>query len=102
MVAVTVRAQAPVATRQAGTSPRAVRATSTPAKPVASVQQQKLMAAVTSGVAATMATPLMADASTMTPSLASLLNSVVAGGLVLAILFGAVTTVASFDRLSRR
>jgi hypothetical protein len=59
------------------------------------------MAGVTAGVAAMLANPLVAEAA-VTPSLKNLLNSVVAGGVVLGLIVFAVTTVSTFDTISRK
>ena len=58
-----------------------------------------MAAAVTVGVATMMANPLVAEAA-VSPSLKNLLNSVVAGGVVLAVIAGAVTAVSNFDQVS--
>lgn len=60
-----------------------------------------LPAGVTAGLVAMMAHPLYAEAS-VTPSLKNLLNSVVAGALVLGLILGAVTVVSNFDPVSRK
>ena len=54
------------------------------------------MAGVTVGVAAMMANPLVAEAA-VSPSLKNLINSVLAGGVVLAGIVTAVTRVSNFD-----
>lgn len=54
---------------------------------------------VTSGVA--LSSPLAAHAAA-TPSLRNLLYSVLAGGTVLFVLFGAVSIVAQFDPVNRK
>lgn len=59
------------------------------------------MAGVTVGVGAMMAHPLVAEAA-VTPSLKNLLNSVVAGGLVLGAIALAISTVSSFDPVNRK
>lgn len=64
-------------------------------------RQVALSAAVTAGVAALMANPLVAEAA-VTPSLKNLLNSVIAGGIVLAAIAGAVTAVSAFDPVARK
>jgi hypothetical protein len=63
--------------------------------------QEKVMAGVTVATGTMLAHPLAAEAA-MTPSLKNLLNSVVAGGLVLTIIFGAIVLVSQFDPVSRR
>jgi hypothetical protein len=62
---------------------------------------EKVMAGVTVGVGAMMAHPLVAEAA-VTPSLKNLLNSVVAGGLVLGTIALAISTVSSFDPVNRK
>ena len=57
-------------------------------------QQEQLVAGVTVGVAAMMAHPLVAEAA-VTPSLKNLLNSLVAGGLVLGAIVLAITGVSN-------
>lgn len=59
------------------------------------------MAGVTVGMGAMMAHPLVAEAA-VTPSLKNLLNSVVAGGLVLGAIAVAVSAVSSFDPVNRK
>lgn len=71
-------------------------------KTVASSDKHTQIAAgVTTAVGAMLANPLYAEAA-VTPSLKNLLNSVVAGGVVLGLIFGAVTAVSSFDPLDRK
>jgi len=53
------------------------------------------------GVATMMTHPLVAEAA-VTPSLKNLLNSVVAGGVVLGAIVAAVSAVSSFDTISRK
>ena len=62
---------------------------------------EKVMAGVIVGVGAMMAHPLVAEAA-VTPSLKNLLNSVVAGGLVLGTIALAISTVSSFDPVNRK
>lgn len=57
--------------------------------------------AATVAVAA-LATPELAQAATMNPSVSNLLNSVLAGGVVGGLLIGAVSLVAQFDPVNRR
>lgn len=57
-------------------------------------------AAVTTAVAAALASPLAAHAE-VTPSLKNLLNSVIAGGVVVAAIVVAVTAVSGFDPVTR-
>jgi Photosystem II reaction centre X protein (PsbX) len=64
-------------------------------------QQLALPAGVAAGMAAMMAHPLAAEATSVTPSLRNLLGSVAAGGAVLAAIFFAITTIASFDPVAR-
>ena len=73
------------------------------ARPVAALAKkdvEKVAAAVTVGVGAMMANPLVAEAA-VTPSLKNLLNSVVAGGVVLGGIAVAVSAVSSFDRIRK-
>eukprot|EP00884_Botryococcus_braunii_P016242 jgi/Botrbrau1/3300/Bobra.174_1s0062.1 len=71
---------------------------------VASSEERKQMielpAAVTVAIGTAMASPLAAQAG-VTPSLKNLINSVIAGGVVLGLIFGAVTLVAGFDPVKR-
>ena len=60
----------------------------------------QLPVAVTTGLAAVLATPLMAEAD-VTPSLKNLLYSVVAGGTIAVIIAAAVTGVSNFDKTKR-
>lgn len=64
-------------------------------------KREALVAGVTMGVATMMAHPLVAEAA-VSPSLKNLLNSVVAGGVVLGGIAFAVTAVSSFDTISRK
>ena len=48
-----------------------------------------------------MANPLVAEAA-VSPSLKNLLNSVIAGAVVLGGIFAAVTAVSSFDSIERK
>lgn len=48
-----------------------------------------------------MANPLVAEAA-VTPSLKNLLNSVIAGGVVLGAIAGAVSAVSAFDPVNRK
>lgn len=59
-------------------------------------------AVVATVAAAALATPQFADAATMNASVSSLLNSVLAGGVVGGLLVGAVSLVANFDPVNRR
>ncbi|GBG00095.1 hypothetical protein Rsub_12916 [Raphidocelis subcapitata] len=67
-------------------------------------KQERTMAAVSagviSGVGAMMASPLVAEAA-VTPSLKNFLYSLVAGGVVLAGIAGAITAVSTFDPVKR-
>jgi hypothetical protein len=58
------------------------------------------MAGITVGVATMMANPLVAEAA-VTPSLKNLLNSVVAGGVVLAGIATAISAVSNFDQIRK-
>lgn len=62
----------------------------------AAKKQEALVAGVTVGVATMMAHPLVAEAA-VSPSLKNLLNSLVAGGLVLGAIALAITGVSNFD-----
>lgn len=55
---------------------------------------------MTATVGTILASPLVASAE-VTPSLKNLLNSVVAGGVVLAAIAAAITAVSSFDPVNR-
>lgn len=61
--------------------------------------QEKLIAGVTVGTAAMLASPLAAEAA-VTPSLRNLLYSVVAGGVVFGGIVGAITLVSQFDPIN--
>ena len=63
-------------------------------------RQYQLPVAVTTGLAAAMANPLMAEAG-VTPSLKNLLYSVVAGGTIAVLIATAVTGVSNFDPTKR-
>ena len=63
-------------------------------------RQYQLPVAVTTGVAAAMANPLVAEAG-VTPSLKNLLYSVVAGGTIAVLIATAVTGVSNFDPTKR-
>lgn len=63
-------------------------------------RQYQLPIAVTTGLAAAMANPLMAEAG-VTPSLKNLLYSVVAGGTIAVLIVTAVTGVSNFDPTKR-
>lgn len=60
----------------------------------------ELPAAVTVAMGAVLASPLAAQAG-VTPSLKNLINSLVAGGVVLGLIVAAVTAVSGFDPVSR-
>ncbi len=64
-------------------------------------KQIALPATVSAGLVAMLSHPLYAEAA-VTPSLKNLLNSLVAGGLVLAAIVAAVSGVAAFDPVARR
>jgi hypothetical protein len=59
------------------------------------------VAGVAAGAAAMLASPLAAQAA-VTPSLSNLLNSLVAGGAVLALIATAISAVSNFDPVSRK
>lgn len=61
----------------------------------------EIPAAVTAAAGAMLASPLAAHAE-VTPSLKNLINSVVAGGVVLLVIVGAVTAVSGFDPVTRK
>ena len=61
----------------------------------------KMSAAVVATTGAVVAHPLAAEAA-VTPSLKNLLQSVLAGGTVLFLIFGAVSVVAQFDTVARK
>ena len=60
----------------------------------------KMSAAVIATTGAVVAHPLAAEAA-VTPSLKNLLNSVLAGGVVLFGIFGAISVIAKFDTIER-
>lgn len=60
-----------------------------------------MQAALVSGAAAALASPLAAEAATVTPSLKNFLLSLVAGATVLAAIAAGVTAVSSFDPVNR-
>uniref|UniRef100_A0A7S5CEJ1 Photosystem II subunit X n=1 Tax=Mesostigma viride TaxID=41882 RepID=A0A7S5CEJ1_MESVI len=63
---------------------------------------EKAVAAATSAALVAMASyPEIAQAAELTPSLKNLLGSVFAGGVVLAVIVAAVSTVSSIDRVER-
>ena len=83
-------------------TPRATRVAA--ARPVAALNKkdmEKVAAGVTVGVGAMMMNPLVAEAA-VTPSLKNLLNSLVAGGVVLGTIAVAVSAVSSFDPVNRK
>lgn len=59
-----------------------------------------LSAAIVAGTAAAMANPLVAEA-VVTPSLKNFFGSLIAGGVVLVGIAGAVTAVSGFDPVNR-
>jgi len=61
----------------------------------------EIPAAVTAAAGAMLASPLAAYAE-VTPSLKNLINSVIAGGVVLVAIVGAVTAVSGFDPVTRK
>lgn len=61
---------------------------------------EKIMAGVTVGVGAMMVHPLVAEAA-VTPSLKNLLNSLVAGGVVLGSIAVAISAVSNFDQIRK-
>lgn len=63
-------------------------------------RKEAVTAAVVAGVGAAMANPLVAQAG-VTPTLKNLVSSVVAGGVVLAVIAAAITAVANFDPVRR-
>lgn len=63
-------------------------------------RQLQLPVALTTGLAAALANPLVAEAD-VTPSLKNLLYSVVAGGTIAVIIAAAVTGVSNFDKTKR-
>jgi len=87
--------------RRAVSTPRTTRVAA--ARPVAALSKkdlEKVVAGVTVGVGAMMANPLVAEAA-VTPSLKNLLNSLVAGGVVLGTIATAVSAVSSFDKIRK-
>ena len=65
-----------------------------------SASKVELPAAVTVAMGAVLASPLASQAG-VTPSLKNLINSLVAGGVVLGVIVAAVTAVSGFDPVSR-
>lgn len=63
-------------------------------------RQEAITAAVVTSVGAAMANPLVAEAA-VTPTLKNLINSVIAGTVVLGLIAIAVTAVANFDPVRR-
>jgi len=63
-------------------------------------KQIALPAGVSAGLVAMLSHPLVAEAG-VTPSLKNLLNSLIAGGVVLALIVAAVSGVAAFDPVAR-
>ena len=61
-----------------------------------------LAPAVATSLVASLASPELASATTLTPTVQALLNSVVAGGVVVGLVLGAVTLVAGFDPIARK
>jgi hypothetical protein len=78
---------------------------SSPHQPKNSAERKQLSlqvpAAVTAAAGAMLASPLAASAE-VTPSLKNLINSVVAGGVVLVAIVVAVTAVSGFDPVTRK
>eukprot|EP00239_Pterosperma_sp_CCMP1384_P000791 CAMPEP_0197851852 /NCGR_PEP_ID=MMETSP1438-20131217/19031_1 /TAXON_ID=1461541 /ORGANISM="Pterosperma sp., Strain CCMP1384" /LENGTH=114 /DNA_ID=CAMNT_0043465611 /DNA_START=97 /DNA_END=441 /DNA_ORIENTATION=+ len=65
------------------------------------VEVKKVQAAVSAAAVAIAASPEIAQAADLTPSLNALLGSVVAGGIVLGGIAGAVIAVSNFDQVNR-
>lgn len=63
-------------------------------------RKEAVTAAVVVGLGGAMANPLVAQAG-VTPTLKNLVSSVVAGGVVLALIAAAITAVANFDPVRR-
>ncbi len=59
-----------------------------------------MQAAMVASAAAMLASPLAAEAA-VTPSLQNFLGSIVAGGVVLAVIAGGITLISNFDPTSR-
>merc|ERR1712060_113053 len=66
-------------------------------------QMEKLQAALVVSAAGALSSPMIpaAEAASVSPSLKNLLNSVVAGGAILAVIAGALSTISRFDRTNR-
>merc|ERR1711976_705838 len=61
---------------------------------------EKFATVISTSLVSVLATPFVAQAG-VTPSLKNLINSVVAGGVVLAVIAAAVVTVSNFDPVDR-
>ncbi|KAL4426357.1 hypothetical protein ABPG77_004651 [Micractinium sp. CCAP 211/92] len=84
------------AVRPSAQRPRVARAVVCSAAP----KKEAVAAGVTAAAVAVLANPLAAEAA-VTPSLNNLLGSLVAGGVVLAAIAGAITAVSNFDSIRR-
>lgn len=57
---------------------------------------------IAASVAASLVAPEFAMATSLTPTVEALLKSVAAGGIIAALIVGAVTLVAGFDPITRK
>eukprot|EP00237_Pycnococcus_provasolii_P014426 CAMPEP_0205947514 /NCGR_PEP_ID=MMETSP1459-20131121/11_1 /ASSEMBLY_ACC=CAM_ASM_001120 /TAXON_ID=41880 /ORGANISM="Pycnococcus provasolii, Strain RCC931" /LENGTH=114 /DNA_ID=CAMNT_0053318617 /DNA_START=256 /DNA_END=600 /DNA_ORIENTATION=- len=88
-------------TARAVRSARCVRVTAS-AKPQMPQRVEKVAAGVTAAAGAMLASPLYAEAASLSPSLKNLIGSVIAGATVFGGIFGAVYFVSNFDPVSRK
>ena len=72
-----------------------------PIKVQASLKEKAVSGLTAAALTAAMVVPDVAEAAQLTPSLKNFLLSIVAGGVVLGVLLGAVIAVANFDPVKR-
>merc|ERR1719261_455409 len=96
-----VRAMPKLSPARALRSARCVRVTAS-AKPQMPQRVEKVAAGVTAATGAMLASPLYAEAASLSPSLKNLIGSVIAGAAVFGGLFGAVYFVSNFDPVTRK